>query len=134
MYLMYLYKTLSSNTDPAITPLISDFRNLYFRTCYLLLMEVGLVFVLEGKAPELKLDTIAARNAIQFKGAKPRKEGEGKRKELKDRTHFNYVLKRCEEMLACMGLACVRGEGEAEAMCAYLNEAGVSLPKIGEMQ
>ncbi|CAH0549653.1 unnamed protein product [Brassicogethes aeneus] len=42
-------------------------RNLYFRTAYLLLMEVYPVFVLEGKAPELKYETIAARNAIQFK-------------------------------------------------------------------
>lgn len=34
----------------------------------MLLMEIQPVFVLEGKAPELKYETIAARNAIQFKG------------------------------------------------------------------
>lgn len=50
-------------------------RNLYFRTCYLLLMDVQPVFVLEGKAPELKYDTITARNAAQFKGAKPKTDG-----------------------------------------------------------
>lgn len=48
---------------------------MYFRTCYLLLMGVSPVFVLEGKAPELKYDTISARNAIQFKGAKPKTAG-----------------------------------------------------------
>ncbi|KAL3272004.1 hypothetical protein HHI36_022472 [Cryptolaemus montrouzieri] len=61
-------------------------RNLYFRTSYLLLMEVYPIFVLEGKAPELKYDTIAARNAIQFKGAKPKTDGV---KTGKDRTRFH---------------------------------------------
>lgn len=87
-------------------------------------MEVNPVFVLEGKAPELKYDTIAARNAIQFKGSKPKKDGV---KTGKDRTRFHFVLKRCEEMLGYMGLACIKGNGEAESMCAYLNDEGVSL-------
>lgn len=85
-------------------------------------MDVRPVFVLEGKAPTLKFDTIAARNAIQFKGARPRKT---EAKTGKDRTRFHFTLKLCEEMLEYMGLACVKGRGEAEALCAYLNEDGV---------
>lgn len=54
-------------------------------------MEVIPVFVLEGKAPELKYDTIAARNEIQFKGAKPKTD---KTKTGKDRTRFHFILKR----------------------------------------
>lgn len=81
------------------------------------------MFVLEGKAPELKFDTIAARNLIQFKGAKPRNVTE--KKPPKDRTRFHFTLKLCEEMLGYMGLACVKGNGEAEALCAYLNQDGV---------
>lgn len=100
------------------------FRNLYFRTCYLLLINVTPVFVLEGKAPELKYDTIAERNAIQFKGARPK--GPREVKTGKDRSRFHFVLKQCEEMLKLMGLTCIRGEGEAEALCAYLNADGVS--------
>ncbi|KAJ8956127.1 hypothetical protein NQ318_016582 [Aromia moschata] len=92
-------------------------RNLYFRTCYLLLMEVNPVFVLEGKAPELKYQTIAARNEIQFKGAKPKTDGV---KTGKDRTRFHFILRQCEEMLGYMGLVCIKGKGEAESMCAYL--------------
>ncbi|XP_044261035.1 flap endonuclease GEN [Tribolium madens] len=95
-------------------------RNLYFRACYLLLMDVNVVFVLEGHAPELKYKTIAARNALQFKGAKPKTEVK-----TKDRSRFNFTLKRCEEMLNLLGIACVKGEGEAEALCAHLNEAGL---------
>lgn len=86
-------------------------------------MNVQPVFVLEGRAPELKYDTIAERNAIQFKGARPKTAGV---KTGKDRSRFHFVLKQCEEMLNLMGLACVRGKGEAEALCAYLNEDGVS--------
>ncbi|XP_018564614.1 flap endonuclease GEN [Anoplophora glabripennis] len=97
-------------------------RNLYFRTCYLLLMEVNPVFVLEGKAPELKYQTIAARNDIQFKGAKPKTGGV---KTGKDRTRFHFVLKQCEEMLNYMGLVCIKGKGEAESLCAYLNVEGL---------
>jgi flap endonuclease GEN len=85
-------------------------------------MDVHVVFVLEGRAPELKYKTIAARNAVQFKGAKPKTDTV---KVGKDRSRFNHTLKQCEEMLKLMGIACVKGEGEAEALCAYLNEDGV---------
>lgn len=86
-------------------------------------MEVTPVFVLEGQAPKLKYDTISARNAIQFKGAKPKSD---KVTTNKGRTRFNHILKRCKEMLDFMGIACIKGQGEAESMCAYLNDEGVS--------
>ncbi|KAB0790873.1 hypothetical protein PPYR_14960 [Photinus pyralis] len=98
-------------------------RNLYFRTCFLLLMQVSPIFVLEGKPPELKHDTIAARNATQFKGAKPRSDGA--KNKSKDRARFRGVLNCCEEMLRYMGVACVKGKGEAESLCAYLNMNGL---------
>lgn len=90
-------------------------------------MKVNPVFVLEGKAPELKYGTIAARNEIQFKGAKPKKDTI---RTGKDRSRFNHVLQRCEEMLSIMGLICITGKGEAEALCAYLNEDKVTLKNI----
>nr|XP_022904631.1 flap endonuclease GEN isoform X1 [Onthophagus taurus] len=98
-------------------------RNLYFRTCCLLLLGVNPVFVLDGKAPTLKYKTIASRNALQFKGAKPKSDSDTRK--CKDRSRFNYTLKQCEEMLQFMGIACVKGNGEAEALCAHLNEDGL---------
>lgn len=86
-------------------------------------MGVDLVFVLEGPAPALKFKTIAARNVLQFKGAKPKPNVEGG----KDRTRFNHTLKQCEEMLKLMGLSCIKGNGEAEALCAHLNEDRVRI-------
>ncbi|CAB0032840.1 unnamed protein product [Trichogramma brassicae] len=94
-------------------------RNLFFRTSYFLLHDIFPVFVLEGTAPTLKHKTIAKRN-------EERNGGEEKKKGQKGgRTRFNHVLKECEEMLKYMGLVCVKGFGEAEAMCAYLNADGL---------
>ncbi|XP_046141266.1 flap endonuclease GEN [Osmia bicornis bicornis] len=94
-------------------------RNLYFRTAFLLMQDILPVFVLEGKAPDLKHNTIAKRNDNR-NGARERKTS---RKE--GRPQFNRILKECKELLNYMGLKCVQGHGEAEAMCAYLNEDGL---------
>ncbi|XP_032687921.1 flap endonuclease GEN [Odontomachus brunneus] len=93
-------------------------RNLYFRTAFLLTQGISPVFVLEGKAPDLKHKTIARRNDIRhgFREKKIKKVG---------RSQFQRVLNECREMLRYMGIACVQGHGEAEAMCAYLNEDGL---------
>lgn len=78
------------------------------------------VFVLEGKAPTLKHKTIARRNDVRrFQERKTARKG--------GRSQFNRVLNECRELLRCMGIACVQSHGEAEAMCAYLNEDGVCL-------
>ena len=78
------------------------------------------MFVLEGTAPSLKHTTIAKRNETRSK----REEKTASRK-VSGRSRFNHVLKECEEMLRYMGIICVQGYGEAEAMCAYLNADGV---------
>lgn len=86
------------------------FSNLFFRTAYLLLMDIQPVFILDGEAPQLKHQTIQKRNEIQFIGARPRtqpKDSESvktKKKELKGRTRFKYVLKQCSDLLATMGV------------------------------
>lgn len=86
--------------------------------------------MLEGEAPALKYGMISKRNEIQFRGAKPRKEavaGEPPKKKSANqgRSRFNFVLKKCEDLLRSMGLQCVKGPGEAEAYCAHLNAAKV---------
>uniref|UniRef100_A0A1B0CN71 Putative flap endonuclease gen n=1 Tax=Lutzomyia longipalpis TaxID=7200 RepID=A0A1B0CN71_LUTLO len=98
-------------------------RNLFHRTCYLLLANVTPVFVLEGDAPEVKYDEIARRNDIQFRGGAPKKTQ--RKDKNKGRTRFNGVLKLCENLLRTMGLECVQAPGEAEAFCAHLNRAGL---------
>ncbi|XP_076279092.1 XPG-like endonuclease isoform X2 [Lasioglossum baleicum] len=88
-------------------------------SAFLLLQGISPVFVLEGKAPALKHNTIAKRNDARngFRERKVTQKG--------GRSQFNRILKECKEMLKLMGLACVQGDGEAEAMCAYLNQDGL---------
>lgn len=100
------------------------YRNLFFRTCFLLLSGVTPVFVLEGEAPPIKYGVICKRNEIQFRGAKPKNPQI--KKPDKGRSRFNNVLKQCEDLINSMGIECVQGPGEAEAFCAYLNQDGVS--------
>ncbi|XP_066595635.1 flap endonuclease GEN [Prorops nasuta] len=94
-------------------------RNLFFRTIFLLMQGIFPVFVLEGDAPTLKHKTIAKRNELRYNGKEKKAPRKG------NRSNFNRLLSECQKMLKLMGISCVQGNGEAEAMCAYLNEDGL---------
>ncbi|XP_062927228.1 flap endonuclease GEN homolog 1 [Mobula hypostoma] len=95
-------------------------RNLFFRISYLTLMDVRLVFVAEGTAPKLKADTMSKRNEMRHGGTrKP-----GSCTVQTGRSRFKSVLRECCELLDYLGNPWVCAAGEAEAMCAYLNENG----------
>ncbi|XP_013193030.2 flap endonuclease GEN [Amyelois transitella] len=111
-------------TDYYIQPKLY-LRNLFFRTVYLILADINPIFVLEGDAPELKRDVMAARNAIQFKGAAPKSDTASTKRPDVGRKRFKGVLKECETLLKHMGIRCVKGRGEAEATCAQLNSQGL---------
>ncbi|XP_068628736.1 flap endonuclease GEN [Battus philenor] len=110
-------------TDNYIQPKLY-LRNLFFRTAYLLLADIKPIFVLEGDAPELKRDVMAARNAVQFPGASTQSTVKSNKPDVA-RRKFRNVLKECEALLKCLGVICVKGRGEAEATCAILNAQGV---------
>ncbi|XP_076326467.1 flap endonuclease GEN homolog 1-like [Tachypleus tridentatus] len=40
-------------------------------------------------------------------------------------SHFKAVLKECQDMLESLGIHSIESKGEAEAMCAFLNQCGV---------
>ncbi|XP_045506082.1 flap endonuclease GEN isoform X1 [Colias croceus] len=111
-------------TDYYIQPKLY-LRNLFFRTAYLLLADITPIFVLEGDAPELKRDVMAARNAIQFRGAAPKSDSAKSQAPSITRKRFKGVLKECESLLKSMGVRCIKGRGEAEATCARLNSQGL---------
>ncbi|XP_070284813.1 flap endonuclease GEN homolog 1 isoform X2 [Myotis yumanensis] len=93
-------------------------RNLFFRISHLTLMDVKLVFVMEGEPPKLKADVINKRNQIRYgPSAKTWSQKTG-------RSHFKSVLRECLELLECLGIPWVQAAGEAEAMCAYLDASG----------
>lgn len=93
-------------------------RNLFFRISHLTLMDVKLVFVIEGEPPKLKADVINRRNQTRYGSS-------GKTwSQTTGRSHFKSVLRECVELLECLGIPWVQAAGEAEAMCAYLNASG----------
>ncbi|KAK3913635.1 Flap endonuclease GEN [Frankliniella fusca] len=92
-------------------------RNLFFRTSCLLLLGARPVFVLEGDAPDLKLNVMSQRNAAR--GYSNNAKASGKR------SRYKGIQKKCQEMLKAMGVHCIQSEGEAEALCATLNANGL---------
>ncbi|XP_047244918.1 flap endonuclease GEN homolog 1 [Girardinichthys multiradiatus] len=97
-------------------------RNLFFRVSSLTLMGVKLVFVMEGEAPKLKSETMSKRTEMRFGF---RKAHVSKLATSTSRGRFNAVLRECAEMLDYLGVPWVTAAGEAEAMCAYLDAAGL---------
>ncbi|KAJ9582965.1 hypothetical protein L9F63_022691, partial [Diploptera punctata] len=109
--------------------------NLFFRTSCLLLLGVQPIFILEGKAPELKHNVMSQRIQQRSKNKRSdtpsEEENDIQSLNLKNngnkgsRSRFNSLLKQCEELLNIMGVPCIQSAGEAEALCAQLNESGL---------
>lgn len=99
-------------------------RNLFFRLLHLTRLGVKLVFVVDGKPPELKWNAIAkrvqARNGGQstWRGKNPAKAGSGARV---GRSHFAVWVRECCTLLNLLGVPCIESAGEAEALCAWLD-------------
>lgn len=92
-------------------------RNLFFRVSNVLRSNINLVFVLDGKAPELKWDTISKRLASSGNSSKRGTSGV--------RSRLNSKLKECCILLDSLGVPWIKAEGEAEALCAALNKIGL---------
>ncbi|KAL5007748.1 hypothetical protein ScPMuIL_016554 [Solemya velum] len=97
-------------------------RNLFFRISYLTQLGVKLVFVVEGEAPELKWEAMWKRQQARFPG-QPAGRGRGQGKA--SRRNFKSCLKECCQMLDILGVPHIQSRGEAEALCAALDEAGL---------
>ena len=76
------------------------------------------MYVLEGKAPELKAQTIARRNEINFGSSQAKPASVA-------RTRYNGIQKECIQLLNLMGVPTLQSETEAEALCAALNQRQV---------
>ncbi|XP_052801337.1 uncharacterized protein LOC128232037 [Mya arenaria] len=99
-------------------------RNLFFRISHLSQLGVKLVFVIEGSAPELKWDTMMKRQQARFPGRQGKPPG-AKPGGTQNRRNFNACLRECCELLDILGIPYLQSRGEAEAMCALLNAAGL---------
>lgn len=96
-------------------------------------MENGIdpVYVLEGKAPELKAQVMKKRREARFRENQA-SSGECAGTSLQTvtqsnstgRSKYQYIQKECTELLHALGVVTITSKGEAEAACAGLNHQG----------
>lgn len=90
-------------------------RNLFYRCSKLLSYGIKLVFVLEGRAPQVKGDTLSQRQKNRFGDAEIQQP-------RRDRSQLQSLSKECQKLLDILGLPYVQSPGEAECTCAFLNK------------
>ncbi|KAK7479737.1 hypothetical protein BaRGS_00029013 [Batillaria attramentaria] len=95
-------------------------RTLFFRTSALLQHGVNLIFVIEGEAPKMKQAEMDKRLQSRFGPT----TGVGS-KHRYSRPHLKALLRECCELLDAMGVPYLQSRGEAETLCAVLNQAGI---------
>ena len=100
-------------------------RNLLFRVLSLRRLGVKLVFVTEGKPPDLKQNTMRQRNNIRYKSKATSRKGNDSTVKKVNRSRFQAVINECCQLLDLLGVPHVKAAGEAEAMCAKLSKEGL---------
>ncbi|XP_060563283.1 flap endonuclease GEN homolog 1-like isoform X2 [Ruditapes philippinarum] len=88
-------------------------RNLFYRTIEFMKEGIELVFVTDGRAPDIKQQALLKRQQNQF--------GSSSNTVNTDRPYLRNAVSQCVKMLEYLGLFCVESSGEAEALCAELN-------------
>ena len=98
-------------------------RNVFFRTSALLAIGVKPVFVMDGAAPALKKETMEIRKAA----SQSQSQLQSQTTEVKSlsRTRLKGLMNECKFLLASLGITCLQGKGEGEALCAQLDSAGL---------
>jgi len=129
-----LYQFLANIRQPDGTPLMdskkritSHLSGLFYRTTNLMSKGLKLVYVFDGKSPELKEETIAERIARKEEAKKLYEQAKalGQTEEM-----FKYsrqtlylteeMIEESKELLKALGLPVVQAPSEGEAQCAYM--------------
>ncbi|CAF1008199.1 unnamed protein product [Rotaria sordida] len=89
-------------------------RTLFFRVLNMIYFNIKPIFVLDStKITDLKLDVITKRLASKNKTTDQTRSG------------FNVLINECSELLNYLGLPIIRADGEAEKLCAQLNQMNI---------
>jgi flap endonuclease-1 len=131
-----IYQFLTTIRQPDGTPLkdsqgniTSHLSGLFYRNMNLILEGVKLIYVFDGKAPELKSRTREMRREIReemrikYEEAKQREDIEGMGKYAKAEVYLDeQKIAESKELLRAMGIAIMQAPGEGEAQASYLAE------------
>ncbi|KAK4021153.1 flap endonuclease GEN homolog 1 [Daphnia magna] len=100
-------------------------RNLFFRTASLLENGIDPIYVLEGKAPELKGKVMKKRQEARFGSCQTIASGSASTTQNSTgRCRYKFIQQECKELLTALGVITITSMGEAEAACAGLNRQG----------
>lgn len=128
-----IYQFLTTIRQPDGTPLkdsknniTSHLSGLFYRNINLILEDIKLIYVFDGKPPELKNKTIDNRNEIKqlakekYEIALKEEDITAMGKYAKLDTHLDEKkIKESKELLIAMGIAVVQAPGEGEAQASF---------------
>ena len=129
-----LYQFLSTIRQPDGTPLMdskkrvtSHLSGIFYRNVNLIADGIKLVYVFDGKPPELKFKTHEIRKEgreiaeERYKEAKEKEDIEAMRRYSSQLIRLDEeMINESKELLEAMGIAVVQAPGEGEAEAAYL--------------
>ncbi|VVB78999.1 Flap endonuclease 1 [uncultured archaeon] len=134
-----IYQFLTTIRQPDGTPLkdskgnvTSHISGLFYRNMNMINEGIKLIYVFDGKAPELKNKTRELRNGMKeemkekYKDALAREDIESMGKYSRaDVSLDEQKIKESKELLTAMGIAIVQAPGEGEAEASYMAEKGI---------
>ena len=129
-----LYQFLSSIRQVDGTPLMdskkritSHLSGIFYRNIALLGHGIKLVYVFDGKPPELKYKTFAKRSGAREIARSRYEEARGEEDFERMKTYSSQLvrleddmIKESKQLLEAMGIAIIQAPGEGEAQAAYL--------------
>jgi flap endonuclease-1 len=129
-----IYQFLSSIRQPDGTPLMdsnqkitSHLSGIFYRNLALLKEGIKLIYIFDGKAPELKKATQEKRKAIKeealekYQSAKEQEDYEEMKKYSSQLSFLDEeMLNESKELLTAMGICIVQAPSEGEAQASYL--------------
>jgi len=133
-----IYQFLSTIRQPDGTPLMdskkritSHLSGLFYRNLAMIMEGIKLIYVFDGKAPELKGRTHELRGeakeaaAEKYQKAREEEDIEGMGKYARQIVHLDAEkIKESKELLEAMGIAVVQAPSEGEAQASYICKNG----------
>jgi len=129
-----IYQFLTTIRQPDGTPLMdkkgritSHISGLFYRNMNLLTQGIKLIYVFDGKSPELKQPTHLAREEIKKKAAAQYEEAAraGRKEEMgKYARQLSFLdeemIEESKQLLEALGIPCVQAPAEGEAQAAFM--------------
>lgn len=129
-----LYQFLANIRQPDGTPLMdkcgritSHLSGLFYRTTHLMTLGLKLVYVFDGKPPELKAETVETREArkeeakAKYEVVKAREEKEEMFKYARQTSKLNdEMIQESKTLLEALGLPVIQAPSEGEAQAAFV--------------